>query len=39
MKMIIALDKICLLAIIAISASVGYKTGVKNTEAKYADVK
>ena len=36
MKMIIVLDKICLAGVIAVSLTIGYKAGVKNTELKYA---
>ena len=36
MKMVIVLDKICLIGVIAVSLSVGYKAGVKATEIKYA---
>ena len=34
MKMIIVLDKICLLGVIGISLYVGYKAGVAETEVK-----
>ena len=37
MKMIIVLDKICLIGVIAISAYVGYKTGCAATVLKYAE--
>ena len=36
MKMIIVLDKICLMGVIGISLMIGYKAGVMATEIKFA---
>ena len=36
MKLIIVLDKICLMSVIAISVCAGYKAGVVATEVKFA---
>lgn len=36
MKMVIVLDKICLLGVVIVSTYVGYKAGVAATEVKFA---
>jgi len=36
MRMIIVLDKICLMGVIAVSLAIGYKAGVTATEIKLA---
>ena len=36
MKMVIVLDKICLLGVVVVSTYVGYKAGVAATEVKFA---